>query len=75
LDMIKINLKYCLLDKILEFTHIKKHIQTLNKIEPPPKCRVGRSLNHGSKWAPYSFFRLFCKIRTCTPKPGTAPVK
>jgi len=34
--MIKINLKYCLLDKILEFTHIKKFNQTLNKIEPPP---------------------------------------
>ncbi len=36
LDMIKINLKYCLLYKILEFTHIKKFNQTLNKIEPPP---------------------------------------
>jgi len=29
------------------------------KKRPPPKCRVGRSLNLGSKWAPLSFFRLF----------------
>jgi len=36
LDMIKINLKYCLLYIILEFTHINKFDQTLNKIEPPP---------------------------------------
>jgi len=36
LDMIKINLKYCLLDKILPFLHIKIFNQTLNKIEPPP---------------------------------------
>jgi len=27
--------------------------------KPPPKCRVGRSLNLDSKWAPLSFFRLF----------------
>jgi len=28
----------------------------------------------GSKWAPFSFFRLFCTFRTCTQKPGKAPV-
>ncbi len=28
----------------------------------------------GSKWAPFSFFRLFWPGRTCTPKPGKAPI-
>jgi hypothetical protein len=31
----------------------------ITKKRPPPKCRVGRSLNLCSKWAPLSFFRLF----------------
>jgi len=26
------------------------------------------------KWVPFSFFRLFCTGRTCSPKPGKAPV-
>jgi len=28
----------------------------------------------GSKWAPFGFFRLFWSSRTCTPKPGKAPI-
>ena len=43
------------------------------KREPPPKCRVGRSLIQKYKWAPCDLFRLFCACRTCSPKPGTAP--
>ena len=35
------------------------NVRITKKKEPPPKCRVGRSLNLGSKWAPLSFFRLF----------------
>jgi len=45
-----------------------------NTQKPPPKCRVDRSLNQKIKWALYSFFRLFCTCRTCSPKPGKDPV-
>ena len=41
--------------------------------EPPPNCRVGRSLIHKHRWAPCGLFRLFCTCRTCSPKPGPAP--